>query len=248
MASERKATTIALLAGVPVLALFPLPFWLGMGVMHWSARWQQALMALVATAIALVAVFVVVRVHNAIAPAPMRYGPARRAPTREEIAARHAADLARIEANPALAHWLPLARRMQRFDEPTVARYEARYRQLLARSNGRVHAERLLAGDWVGDAEIDYLEHPSRVVTCEHLQPIERDLRRAGIRCIPADRMDLWSAAYLAIDELRARYAAPAFVREVHTDDHPHSPGNVYIRCDACGSSIESGGSERLPP
>lgn len=244
MASTRQATAIALLAGLPVLALFPLPFWLGLGVMHWNARWQQTLMALVATAIALAAVFVVVRVYNAIVPAPR--ASARRGPTRKEVAALHRADLARIAADPAVSHWLPLAQRMNRFDTATLERYEARYRALLARPNGRYYADRLLAGHWVGDSEIDYLENPARTVTCEHLVPIERDLRRAGIRCIPGDRMDLWSAAYLSIDELRARYALPEFVREVHTDDHPHSPGVVSIVCDRCGSSVESGGSERL--
>ena len=241
---ERTATAIALLAALPVLALFPLPFWLGIGVMHWHERWQEALLACVATVIALAAVFVVVRVHRAIAPPGS--APVRGATSVAEYAARHAADLARIEADPALHHWLPLARRMMRFDAATVARYEARYRELLARPNGRWYADRLLAGDWIGDPEIAYREDPSRLVTCEHLRPIERDLRRAEIRGVPASGMNLWSAAYLDLRELRPRYALDACVREEHTDDHPHSPGQVFLRCDACGSSIESGGSERL--
>lgn len=227
-----------------MLALFPLPFWLGIGVMHWTALWQEALLALVATLIALAAVYIVVRVQKAIAPPVAVAQP--RWPTREEIAALHAEDLARIESDPALHHWLPLARRMSRFDAQAVARYEKRYRQLIGRADGAPYAERLLAGDWVGDAEIEYLGNPSMLVTCEHLRPIERDLRRAGVRCIPAGRMDLWSAAHLPLSELRPRYGLPDFVREVHVDDHPHSPGTMVLRCAACGSSIESGGGAQL--
>jgi hypothetical protein len=245
MASTRTANALALLAGLPVLALFPLPFWLGIGVMKWSAGWQIAVIVAAATAIALAAVFVVVRVQNRLAP-PAPVAAPYRFPTREETAALHAADIARIEADPALHHWLPLARRMARFDERALKRYEERYRELLAHPTRHVYAARLLDGDWMENDEMEWIEHPERSITCEHLKPIERELRRQGVRCIPADRMDLWCAASLDLNQLKPRFALPDFVREVHVDDHPHHPGALYLRCDRCGSSIESGGNVKL--
>jgi len=245
--TRQNASVIGVLAGFAVLALFPLPFWYGLGVRGWDAGWQVALIAGVASGIALLAVFVVVRVQNALAPRPPAHGGI--GPSREELATLHVEDLARIEADPALSHWLPLARRMARFDERALARYESRYRELLAHPGRRIHAQKLLNGDWVGDAEIDYLEHPSRLVTCVHLQPIERDLRTAGIRAFPIDAgRSLWSAANLDLRALRTRHALPECVRERHEADRMHDPGRLFIECTTCQSEIESGGPKRFPP
>lgn len=240
--SERLASLLSLLAGLAVLVLFPLPFWLGLGVLHWQAPWQVALVAGAGLAIALLAVFAVVRTRQALLGQPLRQA-------RVDLAALKAQDLAQLQANPGLHRWLPLARRLSRFELRTAQRYEQRYGELLAHPLRAAYAARLLQGDWVGDAEIEYLEQPQRLVTCEHLQPIERDLRRHGIRAFPAPAPGhLWSAAWLAIAPLRARYLLADSVVEVHSEDHPHDPGRVSIECRACHSGIESGGSVVLPP
>ena len=241
---QRAVNAIAMVAGLAVLALFPLPFWFGLGVLGWKAPWQQGLVALVAAAIALLAVFVMVRVQRMLGG---RLPPELRGPTQAETAALHAADLARIQADPALHHWLPFARRMTRFPADALARFQARYLELLAKPGGAPYAERLLCGDWVGDSEIDYLQHPDLLVTCEHLQPVERDLRRYGIRSYPSGPMNLWTQAWLSLWKLRTYYALPEFISEVHEGDHPHGPTSAFIRCGACGSAIESAGNQELP-
>src|SRR6185436_11965884 len=55
------ARWLALAAALGVAALFPLPFWIGMGILHWNAPWQVALLAGVGLGIALLAVWVAIR-------------------------------------------------------------------------------------------------------------------------------------------------------------------------------------------
>jgi len=240
------ARALGLAAGLGVAATFPLPFYLGMGVLGWKQRWQIALLALIGLGIALLAVFVAMRVQRALGTvgAPQIVGRSAR-----DWAAEKRRLQAMIAAEPALERWRDLVERWGHFDEAALMRYERRYQELLRHPLGAPYAEMLLKGDWRADEEIAYAAEPDRVVTCAHLAPIERDLRREGIRSAPvlhAERR-LWTEACLALKRLAPNYELAGVDEEVYYD-HPRDPGYVLIRCRGCDSAIDSRGGVRFPP
>ena len=232
-----------MLAGLGVLVLFPLPFYVGLAVFGWTAPWQVALIALVALALALVAVWVVIAVQRKLAE------PADAGQYRQAMAEERARVQALIAAQPELARWQPLVARWGTMDEATLLRYEGRYRELSADPRRGRYAQQLLHGDWRTDEEIEYLESPDRVVTCAHLAPIERDLRRFGIRAAPAGAARrLWTEASLALEPLAAaRYDTAGLSEEIHYD-HPRGDGVMLIHCRGCDALIASRGGVRFPP
>jgi len=155
-----------------------------------------------------------------------------------------------MAAEPELARWQPLVARWGTMDEATLLRYEDRYRQLSADPRRAGYAQQLLHGDWRADEEIDYLESPERVVTCAHLAPIERDLRRYGIRAAPTPdaARRLWTEADLSLERLAAaRYDTAGISEEIHYD-HPRADGVTLIHCRGCDALIASRGGVRFPP
>ena len=238
---------LSILAGLAVVALFPLPFYIGLGVLRWKDGWQVALLASIGLGIALLAVFVTMRVQRALTPEVRHAGEK----TQAEWAEEKRRALALLAAEPALERWRHLVEQWGQFTVETVRRYEARYQELLRRPHGAPYAEMLLKGDWRGDEEIDYQADPERVATCAHLAPIERDLRRYGIRSGPAPLPHaprrLWTEAYLDLKQLAPHYDVSPLSEETYYD-HPRDPGFTLISCKACDAHIDSRGGMRFPP
>jgi len=168
-----------------------------------------------------------------------RAGAARDARRRREIGALH--------HDPVLSHWAPLAERRQVADAATVARWEARYRELLAHPRRRAFAARALDGEFPTDAQIDFLLDDTVVATCVHLQPVERALREARAPMTPGPPGVLWTDFALDGPRLIAQYGL-ADVRWEIPPTHPRDPEPGRLVCDACGSCIESGFGPPFPP
>ena len=168
-----------------------------------------------------------------------RTGAARGARRRREIDA--------LRRDPALAHWAPLAERRQVADPATVARWEARYRELLAHPSRRAFAARALDGEFPTDAQIDFLLDESARATCAHLQPVERALREAQAPMTPGPPGVLWTDRALDGPRLVAQFGL-AGVRWEVPPTHPRDPEPGRLVCDACRSRIESGFGPLFPP
>lgn len=154
--------------------------------------------------------------------------------------ARRRRDLEALRRDPARAHWAALAERRQVADPATVARWESRYRELLAHPRRRAFAARALEGEFLSDAQIDFLLDPSRRVTCAHLQSVEQALRAAGAPMTPAAPGVLWTEWLLDGPRLISVHALTG-VRWVIPEAHPRDPEPGRLQCDACGSRIETG-------
>jgi hypothetical protein len=168
-----------------------------------------------------------------------RAGAARVARRRREIDA--------VGRDPALAHWAPLAQRRQVADAATVARWEARYRELLAHPRRRAFAARALDGEFPSDAQIDFLLDDRARATCAHLQPVERALREAHAPMTPGPPGVLWTDFALDGPRLIEQFAL-AGVRWEEPPTHPRDPEPGHLVCDACRSCIESGFGPLFPP
>jgi hypothetical protein len=152
-----------------------------------------------------------------------------------------------LRRNAALAHWAPLAERRQVADAATVARWQARYRELLAHPRRRAFAARALDGEFPTDAQIDFLLDDGARATCAHLQPVERALREARAPMTPGAPGVLWTDFALDGPRLIDRFAL-AGVRWEIPPAHPRDPEPGRLVCDACRSCIESGLGPLFPP
>jgi hypothetical protein len=130
-------------------------------------------------------------------------------------------ELARLASDPALARWVPLARRQFRADADTIARWEARYQQLLADPRRHAHAAACLDGRFSSDEDIDYADDRSLTRTCAHLQGVERGLRQQGYLCVPMDR-PASIAALARIDDAARLRKAFALNASIHFESNVH--------------------------
>jgi hypothetical protein len=167
-----------------------------------------------------------------------REGAARRARRRREFEA--------VRRDPALAHWAPLAAQRQVADAATVARWEARYRELLADPRRRDFAPRALEGEFLTDAQIDFLLDDARAITCTHLQPLERALRAARAPMAAQGPHALWTEWSLDGPALIARLPLVG-VQWEQPPIHPRDPEPGRLVCTACGSRIEGGFGPPFP-
>lgn len=169
----------------------------------------------------------------------VRSGAARMARRRREIdALRH---------DPALSHWAPLAERRQVADAATVARWEARYRELLAHPRRRRFAARALDGEFLTDPQIDFLLDDAARATCTHLQPVEQALRAAGAPMKVGEPGFLWTEWSLDGPRLLREMPLPGVLWQVPAA-HPRDPQPGHLKCPACGSRIEGGFGAPFPP
>lgn len=153
---------------------------------------------------------------------------------------RRRRDIDALRRNPALAHWAPLAERRQVADAATVARWEARYRELLADPRRAAFAPHALGGEFHTDAQIEFLLDASRRVSCEHLQPLEQALRAAGAPMTPGAPGVLWTDCALDGPALIATLSLRGVTWEI-PPTHPRDPEPGRLVCAACGSRIEGG-------
>jgi hypothetical protein len=158
---------------------------------------------------------------------------------------RHEIDVLRHD--PARSHWAPLAERRQVADAATVARWEARYRELITHPERRAFAARALEGEFLTDAQIDFLLDETVVASCVHLRPVERALRAARAPMTPGPQGVLFTDLALNGPRLVAQHGV-AGVRWEIPPSHPRDPEPGRLVCDACGSRIESGFGPPFPP
>lgn len=161
--------------------------------------------------------------------------------------ARRRREIESLRRDLALAHWAPLAERRQVADAATVARWEARYRELLAHPRRHAFAARALEGEFPTDAQIDFLLDAAARATCTHLQPVERALREACAPMTPGAPGVLWTDRALDGPRLIAQFAL-AGVRWEVPPAHPRDPEPGRLVCDACRSCIASGFGPPFPP
>jgi hypothetical protein len=151
-----------------------------------------------------------------------------------------------LRRNAALAHWAPLAERRQVADPATVARWEARYRELLSHPLRRTFAPRALAGEFLTDGQIDLLLDHERRIVCAHLQPLEQALRAAGAPMGEHGPGILWTEWSLDGPRLLADGSMPGVAWEV-PHSHPRDPEPGRLVCTACSSRIEGGFGAAFP-
>jgi len=110
----------------------------------------------------------------------------------------------------------------------------------------RAFAARALEGEFLSDAQIDFLLDPSRRVTCAHLQPVEQALRAAGAPMTVGEPGFLWTEWSLDGPRLLREMPLPGVHWQVPAA-HPRDPQPGYLRCPACGSRIEGGFGASFP-
>jgi immunity protein 63 of polymorphic toxin system len=130
-----------------------------------------------------------------------------------------------------------LARRRRQVD----AERRARLAVLAADPVRRKYVERIQRGESWSDEQIEYAEHPQRLATCVHLQPIEHELRATGIpvRLVHGSKVSARCcveptalAAQFALPD-SVHYAEPTFGGRSYED----APSAVIV-CDQCHSTI----------
>lgn len=253
-----RALAIAVVALIALagMAGFAVPFYIGIEVLKWQGAWVDPVLGLIGAVPVLAAVWAANRFYVRRFPAGVDESHDRRA-AREawqaEAARREADRKAAIErhaTDPRWERWWPLIRVRWIADETILARLEARFHELKADPKRHPWAERLVADGiaWT-DRQIDYEEDPSTLVTCPHLQPVERALREHGVACsAQAKGPHIDTDAYFHMPRLRERFPLPDSVRYEREDSHPHASPEERLRCTACQSVIESRLRVSFPP
>ncbi len=112
-----------------------------------------------------------------------------------------------------------------------------RLERLMADPSTRSYAERMKRGEWWSDEQIAYDRDPRATVTCEHLVPIERAMRRAGIA---VKRMGGASVrARCTIDASRLGLSPPARFAPDIPGERGVGPPEAVISCAEHASYIE---------
>lgn len=106
----------------------------------------------------------------------------------------------------------------------------------------RVYAERMERGESWGDTQIDYDLDADAVMTCSHLAPIERAMRRQGIDVRFLYNDNVRASCTIDEDELKRQFgmAAPLWYGLVTYYDRGgyEEPPVAMIRCETHGSVI----------
>lgn len=103
------------------------------------------------------------------------------------------------------------------------------------------YIDRVKGGEHITDAQIAYWEDPNAVHTCEHLQPLERALRNAGIQPKPVDTQ-LFRNVQANFAPNQAKLKAAGFLNPPVTFEviagTSRDPSFVMVRCVPCRSAI----------
>jgi hypothetical protein len=131
-----------------------------------------------------------------------------------------------------------LARRRRQADAERLARLQV----LAADPVRRKYVELIHRGESWSDEQIDYAEHPQRLATCVHLQPIEHELRATGIVVRLVQGSTVRARCCVNAAALSTQFALPD---SVHYSE-PTFGGRSYedapsamIVCDQCRSTID---------
>ena len=151
-----------------------------------------------------------------------------------------------LRADPLRIHWLPLAERSFLADSAVVEEWERRYQQLLADPLRRGWADLALRGEFPSNEEIDYQRDPSVLMTCAHLQALERDLRASAEPMRLLRPLSVESNHAFDGQRLIERYALQGITWNVPEYD-PRDPNPGWLYCKACDSCITSGYGAPFP-
>ena len=158
---------------------------------------------------------------------------------RERIEAR----VAELRGDPRREQFLPLVQRGYHLTDEQLAKWLVRIDELSAVPHRRRYVEQLLGGRELTDEQIDYLEFPDQLVTCEHLQPVERAMKQGGQRLSLTGPRRVRAVCQLRFEALRARFALPEFVEDI--DVMVNWRDNIVdqrLRCGTCDSEIQGEG------
>ncbi|WP_342361729.1 hypothetical protein [Terrarubrum flagellatum] len=154
----------------------------------------------------------------------------------------------KLASDPRWPHFAPLIRRWNIFNAHHVEQWDRRYRELLADPRRRHRAADILEGRFPSNDQIDYDDDETMLVTCEHLQPVERALKSSSISCVPVrDKKNL--AAFVDLDArlLIARYRLPDCVVRYEEEVDPRGPTVDALCCTLCNSRILGSYGPRFP-
>jgi hypothetical protein len=131
-----------------------------------------------------------------------------------------------------------LARRRRRADAERRARLE----MLATDPVRRKYVELMQRGESWSDEQIDYAEHPQRLVTCVHLQPIEHELRATGIAVRLLQGSTIRARCCVDPAALSTQFALPDSVHYAEPmlggRSYEDAPSAVIV-CDQCRSTID---------
>ena len=133
-------------------------------------------------------------------------------------------------------------RRLARQRRTADAERRARLLVLAADPVRRKYVDRIQRGESWSDPQIDYAEHPQRLATCVHLQPIEHELRASGIAVRLQHGSNVFAPCCIDPAALAAQFALPDSVRytEPPTGSRPYDDvPSAMINCNQCGSTID---------
>ncbi|MDP3661056.1 hypothetical protein [Phenylobacterium sp.] len=153
-----------------------------------------------------------------------------------------------FEATPRAAplnpFWLHRYRRQMRRDQEAWQEQRRQRIALLAADPIRSRYAALIeAGGTWSDAEIAYDMDPDAVVTCRHLQPIERAMRRAEIDVHLVDAPQVRAACVVDQPSLIEQFPLPKSVtyREMFLGGRSAEDDPVaFLICDRCQSTIDT--------
>ncbi len=149
------------------------------------------------------------------------------------------ARIVQLRGDAARERWIPLVTAGHWLDDDTLARWNARLAELQAVPHRRRYGEDLLRGIEYSDAQIDYLESPEQLITCEHLRGVERALKAAGQRPLPIAPRRVAVGCQLAFAALRERFQLPVGVEAIDVMVNPRDDEYDHrLHCSACGSDI----------
>lgn len=131
---------------------------------------------------------------------------------------------------------------------------EARVAELARDPVTAKYAERVFRGEAITDAMIAYWEDPAARILCEHLAPLESDVRKADPRAHPAEAAALETNLTFDFDAVKAKYApgeTVSFWREHFGPlywgrGEDYYDGKERIRCEQHGCEVR-GYDRRLP-
>ena len=153
--------------------------------------------------------------------------------------------VAQLRGDARRERWIPLVESGFGLSDELLARWNVRIDQLEAVPHRRAYAHELLRGVEYSDDQIDYLESPDLLVTCEHLRAVEGALRHGGQRSLPIGLRRVRVDCQLAFDVLRQRWSLPPFVEAVDVLINPRDNEIDHrLHCSRCDSDIV-GNAER---
>ncbi|MET3897293.1 hypothetical protein ABIB57_001230 [Devosia sp. UYZn731] len=115
-----------------------------------------------------------------------------------------------------------------------------RVKRLAADPALRKYADLIAHGQHWSDAQIAYDRDPTRLLTCTHIQPIERAMRDAGILVRPLHGALVNAACCVDGTRLQTQFSIqlPVWFNDDIPGDRPYDPEGAAIMCREHGSGI----------